>query len=115
MRKGFLLSSDPHDLFSLWFGKNTLQWHNPSADGKKFHTLYEASLTLGSYIYRVLFMLVLYACVITLIMHIAKYVLSLNPRATAEARTRITRVFIVALFCGTLVGIIAIIVKAVAV
>lgn len=114
-KKAMILSSNPEDLFSLWFGKNTLNWHNPGRDGAKFGTLFDASVTLGQYAYRVLLMLVLYTCVITLVLHIAKFVVSMNSRAAEEAKTKITRVFIVALCCGTLTGFVAIVVKAFAV
>lgn len=102
------------NIFQHWFGKHA-SFGNPEAGDGKFRDLYHASISFGAIAYRIVFALVLYACVITLIMHLAKLVLSLNPQATAEAKGKVMRCFMVALFCGGIVSIIALIVVAFAV
>ena len=104
------------NIFQIWFGKDKLNGaYSPEPQGAPFHSLYSASVTFGAIAYRILFMLVLYTCVITVLLHLAKYVLSQNPQAQAEAKGKVMRVFIIALFSGMIVSIIALIVAAFAV
>ena len=102
------------NIFQKWFGKNN-SYDNVQSGGAPFHDLYNASISFGGIAYRIMFILVLYICVITLLMHLAKLVLSNNPMASAEAKGKVMRVFIIAMFAGGVATVIALIVTAFAV